>query len=256
MALELKNITYKNIIKNIDCTFEDGKVYAILSSNEKEREVLGKIMSEIIDDYDGKVKATSRIGYVYSKPEDMFICETVNEELQLCLKNSNYKEETKNRKISFALKMLDLNDNIINIDPNNISSGEKKLLSIAISLITNPKILILDEPELYLDDCHKRTLIKIIKKISKRYNKTIIILTSNVLFSYEVCDNFILLNNGKIIRSSNKKDLLNIDDELEISSLKIPEILNFINCATKKDINLSKTYDIKELMKDVYRNVK
>ncbi len=255
MALELKNVTYENIIKKFDYVFDEGNIYAILSSSEKEREVLGKIIGGLINKYDGKVKSIARIGYVYSNPDDMFICGTVNEELALCLNNSNYKDETKNKKISDVLKMLGLDDNIKNVNPLNISSSEKRLLSIAISLITNPKILVLNEPELYLDDWHKRNLIKILKKISKRYNKTIIILTNNVLFSYEVCDNFILLNKGEIIKSEGKKELLNIDKELEMSSLKLPEILNFINCASKKNICLNKTYDIKELMKDIYRNV-
>lgn len=256
MALELKNISYKNIIKNINYSFDDGKVYAVLSSSEKEKEILGKIISGVIDNYEGKVKSTARIGYTYSNPQEMFICDTVNEELQLCLKSSNYTEETKNKKISFALKMLGLNEDIKNVNPNNISSGEKKILSIAISLITNPKVLVLEDPELYLDDYHKKSLIKIIKKIAKRYNKIVIIITSDVMFSYETCDNYILLNKGKIIKEACKKELINIDNELEISSLKTPEIINFINCAIKKNMCLNKTYDIKELMKDVYRNVK
>ena len=256
MALELENITFKNIIKNINYSFENGKIYSILSSSEKERATIGKILSLLEDNYEGKIKNTSKIGYVYSNPQDMFICNTVYEELNLCLKNSNYKKETRDKKITFVLDILHLSKDILNANPSNLSSGEKKLLSIAVGLITNPKVLILNEPELYLDDFHKRNLIKILKKISKKYDKIIIIITSDVLFCYDVCDTYILLNKGEITKTANKKDLVNISDELNNASLKIPEILNFINYANKKNIYLDKTYDIKELMKDVYRNVK
>ena len=256
MALELKNVTYKDILKNIEYLFDDGKVYSILSSSEKEREAIGKILSLSEKNYNGKIKVTSKIGYAYAESHDMFICNTVYEELRLCLKNSNYKEETKEKRIDSVLKIVGLDKSVLNVNPSNLSSGERKMLSIAIMLITNPKILILNEPELYLDNYHKKSLIKLLRKIVKRYNKIVIIITSDVLFSYNVSDNYILLNKGEILKASNKKDLINISDDLEKASIKIPDIINFINSANKKGINLDKTYDVKELMKDIYRNVK
>lgn len=257
MAIKLQKITYKNILKEIDCEIEDGKIYTILSLDKLEKDTLSKIIIGSINDYDGKITKScteSKIKYVDQNCKDIFICDTVYEELKLPI--NNMKTETINKKIDFILKIMNLDNNIKYTNPNNISSGEKKLLSIGVSLITNPRILIIDEVN-DLDDYHKKVLIKLFKKIAKKYNKTIIIFSNDVLFSNEVCDEFILLKEGKIIVKSSKKDLLNIIDKLINSGYQIPKIIEFINNAyKKKNISLNITYDIKELMKDIYRNAK
>ena len=256
MALTLKKVAYKKILKDIDCEFEEGKIYAILSSNEIEKDCLSKIITGKINDYQGEIISSyskNKISYM-SNNQNIFVCDTVYDELKLPI--SNYQEETINKKIDFIFKILKINDHIKYLNPNEISGGEKILLKVGIALVTNPKVLVINElPE--LDDYHKKILIKLFKKIVKEYHKTLIILTSDILFSYEVCDKYILLKNGKIISNSNKKDLLKETDKLEGSSLQVPKIIDFINTARKKkNISLDITYDIKELMKDIYRNVK
>ncbi len=260
MALKLENITYKNIIKDINYKFEDGKIYTVLSSNEIERETLGKIIANLINNYSGKIISDytgDNINYVYSNPEDMFIGDNCYKELSLPLAKYNYKKETVDKKIDLLLKMFYLDDNIKNIKSSDLSSGEKRLISIGISFMSNPKIIVLDNPTLYLDDYNEKILIKILKKIAKEYNKIIIMFTNDVLFSYKSSDNYLLLNNGSLLSDGRTKNLPNINDKLLTAGLSIPKIMNFIdNAHKKKNISLDKTYDIKELMKDIYRNVK
>lgn len=260
MALRLENIKYKDIINDVSFDFEDGKVYSVLSSNVKEKETLSKIISGVIDDYSGKITSDgskNNINYVCYNTDDMFIGQTFLEELSFPLLKYNYREDTIQKKVDSIIKMLHLDSNIKKRNSFELSDGEKRLLSIGISLVTNPKILILNNPTLYLDDYHKKIIIKLFKKIARRYNKIIIIFTSDVLFSYDVCDNFILLKDGLIIKSDSKKKMVDIEDELNSVLGYFPRIIDFINAAYKmKNISLEKTYDIKELMKDIYRNAK
>ena len=259
MALILKNVTYKNIIKNINYKFENGKVYTILSSSEIEKEIFAKIIVDIVKKYSGNITincSKEEISYVH-KDTNTFIGNTCYEELSLCLMKYGYKPITVSKKIEALLKMLYLDKNIKSINPKVLSNSEKKLLSIGVALINNSKILVLNEPTLYLDAYNKKRIIKIFKKIAKRYNKIIIIFTNDVLLSEEASDNYILLNNGSIFCEGRTKDLPQINDKLFKCNIPIPQIMNFINMACKKkNISLDKTYDIKELMKDVYRNVK
>ena len=67
----------------------------------------------------------------------------------------------------------------------------------------------------------------------------------------------IILKNDKIISSGVKKELLNNISKIKTSKVEIPKIIDFINAVKKKkNINLELTFDVKELMKDIYRNVK
>ena len=78
-----------------------------------------------------------------------------------------------------------------------LSGGYQRKLSIAISLINNPKILFLDEPTLGLDVISRHDLWKIIELLK---GKTTIILTTHYMEEAEsICDRVVLMNNGKII---------------------------------------------------------
>ena len=258
MELRLENVSYKEIINNISLNFEEGKIYSILTSSSEEKDILGKIISGIINNYDGKIINTYKekdILYGYKNPNGMFIKSSVFAELSIALKDNNKERLTK--KCLDALKIVGLNKEYLNRNICTLSLSEKKLLSLAILFITNPKVIVLDEPMLYLDNQNKKKLIKLFRKITNRYNKIIIILTNNVLDSYNICDEFILLKKGKAYEKGNKKDLINISDRVDQAGINIPNIIEFIKIAEKeKNIHLDITFDIKELMKDIYRNVK
>ena len=82
-------------------------------------------------------------------------------------------------------------------------------------------------------------------------------MSSDIRFVLKLTDNYLLLKKGKIISLGNKKDLLSNGDKIKRAGIEIPKIIDFINTVKKKkDINLELTLDIKELMKDVYRNVR
>lgn len=251
--MELKNISYQKIINDISINFEEGKIYSIISSSNEEKEVLGKIISGIITKYDGKITNSYKekdILYCYKNPNDMFIKNSVLDELSINLKDNNKEKVTK--KCIDTLKIVGLNDSYLNRNISALSTSEKKLLSLGVLLISNPKVLVLDEPLFYLDNINKKKIIKLLKKITNRYNKIVIILINNVLDSYDICDEFILLKNGKVSKKGSKKELLNISDKIGT-----PNIIEFIKYVEKKkNIHLDMTFDIKELMKDIYRNVK
>ncbi len=153
--------------------------------------------------------------------------------------------------------MVNLPIEYLDKSPFDLSSGEKESLALAITLSLNPELIIIDNPTCNLDNRNKEYLIKLLKKIKTRYNKTIILLTDDIEFTIKVSDNYILLKNGKIVNKGIKKELLNNIDKIKTAKIEIPKIIEFINNVNKKkNINLELTFDIKELMKDIYRNVK
>lgn len=142
-------------------------------------------------------------------------------------------------------------------NPFELSSGEKFLLSLATILALNPKLIIIDDPTLYLDNKKEEYLIKLLKKLKNNYHKTIIVLSSDVEFILKVADNYAILKKYKIISSGKKKELLLNIDKVKTAGLEVPKIITFINTVKKrKNIDLEPTFDIKELMKDIYRNVR
>lgn len=258
MGLSFNNVTYKSNLKKISYTFEEGKITSILSGDSLS--YFTYLISNLEENYEGNITNTYKgrdIGVVFNNPEEAFIFNTVREELEFGLKKYNYKINTINKRIEDSLKMVNLKTEYLEKNPFELSSGEKESLALAIALSLNPKLIIIDNPSNNLDNRNKEYLIKLLKKIKTRYNKTIILLTNDIEFAIKASDNYVMLKNGKIISNDKIKELLNNISKIKTIKIEIPKIIEFINTVNKKkDINLEPTFDIKELMKDIYRNVK
>lgn len=259
MAIVFNKVSYKDKLKNISYSFDDGKVTSVLSTSGNGKTLFSYILSGLIKDYTGEVINSyegRNMGYVFQNPEESFIFNNVREEISFGLKKYNYKIDVLDKRIEDSLKMVGLDNSYLDRNPFDLSSGEKCLLALGVVLALNPKLLIIDEPTLYLDNNNIEYLIKLIKKLKNNYHKTIIIFTSDIEFAIRLTDNYIILKNGKIYSSGTSKELLNNIPRLKSSGIEIPRIIEFINVVNKKkNINLDMTFDIKELMKDIYRHV-
>lgn len=258
MAIVLNKVSYKDKLKNINYTFEDGKITTVLSTSGSGKSLLSYILVGLIKDTDGEVINSyigRELGYVFQNPEESFIFSSVKEEISFGLNKYNYKTDILDKRVVDSLKMVGLDDSYLDKNPFDLSSGEKTLLSLAVVLSLNPKLIIIDEPTIYLDNRNIEYLIKLLKRLKNSYHKTIIVFTSDIEFALRLTDNYMILKKGKITSSGNKKELLNNIDKVKSSGIEVPKIVDFINTSNKKKgINLEMTFDIKELMKDIYRN--
>ena len=105
-------------------------------------------------------------------------------------------EETNNLAMEI-LKELGL-ENKINNYPYQLSGGEQQRVAIARSLILNPKVLCFDEPTSALDPALTGEVIKVINNL-KAQNQTMIVITHEMDFAYQIADKIIIIDEGKII---------------------------------------------------------
>lgn len=260
MGIRLDNVSYRDKIKNISYEFEDGKITGVIGCSNSGKSLISYFLSDIISDYDGSIISSYNIrdiGYVFQRPEDAFIFETVREEIAFGIKRYNYRVDEINERIESSIKMVGLPLSYLDRSPFDLSSGERESLALAIILVLNPKVIILDDPTINLDNYRCDRLIKLLKKLVSRYKKSVILFSSDIDFLIRVIDNYVLLKNGKIALSGTKRDLIDNIGKFKNASVYVPEIVKFISSANRKyGINLEYTFDIKELMKDIYRNVK
>jgi len=188
--------TFVNIVANI-VKRDSGEIYLF-----KDR------LTERSYDY------KSRCGFVLEKPvyiEKLSILEYLN------FAGMMYKIPDKeiDQRIVELIDIFDLQskkDSWI----ENCSKGMKKKISIATALLHNPQLLILDEPFSDLDLVAIRRLKEIIKKL-KETGKTILIASHNIQELENVCDEFAMIGEGKIIF---QKSLGDIRKEIEENKLE------------------------------------
>lgn len=264
------NFTYKKInycehevLKNINIKLKAGKINAIVGKSGSGKTTLLELITGILKPTTGKVLIDEKeidnlnnafdIGYV-SQDNNQFLQKTIKEELEMLLKLYNYKLKEKKKRINDSLIMVGLNEKYLNLNINNLSSGEKKKLALASALILNPSILIIDEPVIGLDRKTKEELKKIFRILKTRYNKTIIFVSNNLDFVLEEADYVYVLYDKEIVLEGKKIDVLSKTDILKKYGIIGPNITSFESLVlTKKQIKIGYRYEINDLIKDIYR---
>ncbi len=262
----------KMVLGDINATFKEGKITSIMGKSGSGKTTLIELINALIIPTKGNIQVGSRvisktrkikninnlrykIGLVFQVPEEQFFCKTVKEEIEFGMKYFNKSVKSIQKHISDALIMMGLDDSYLNRNPFTLSSGEMRKVAIASVLAFNPKVIILDEPTIGLDNKSKENLIKIIKLLKNRYKKTIIVVSNDTDLLLKISDHVILLDKGKIVLEGNKYDVFKQD--IEKYSLKRPKIIEFEQLVLeKKGIKIGYRDDINDLMKDVYRYVK
>lgn len=264
----------KEILKNIDITIKNNKITFIMGKNGSGKTTLIQLLNGLLIPTSGVVqideftitskeknynlnKLRSKVGVVFQFPEDQFFNFTVKEEISYSLKQFNYRLNEIDKHVLNSLKLVGLNASYRDLNPFKLSKGEMRKVAIASILAFNPKVIVLDEPTIGLDNNSKENLIKVIKKLKNKYNKTIIIVSHDLDFINALADNIVLLNNGEVFLNDSKNNVFKNKKTFDKIGLKVPNTILFAQLVKEKhNIKLPYRNDIDDLIKDIYRNAK
>lgn len=121
----------------------------------------------------------------------------LNVEGNITLPLSLDNREIDKEKLNDMLKLLGLQNRRMHL-PNELSGGQQQRTSIGRALITNPTIILADEPTGNLDSKSSDEIVALLKKSNKELNQTIIMITHNMEIA-KVADRIIKIEDGKII---------------------------------------------------------
>jgi len=268
MEIIIDNLYYKyknnkdNSLNNINLRINSKTITGIIGNIGSGKTTLLEILDLLILPTIGKITINDKkinsktkkkelnnirknIGYVFQDTSNNLFELNVKKELEGKLD----KEE--------ILKLLGLDNSYLNKEINNLSNSEKKKIALASVIIKNPKILLLDNPELGLDSKGKKGLIKLLRNLKVKYEKTIVIVSEDVNFIHAVCDDVVILNNGEIKLSGNKYKVFTNEKVLLDNNIKKPNMIEISDeIYKKKNIKIGYRDDINDLIKDIYRYVK
>lgn len=121
----------------------------------------------------------------------------LNIEENITLPLSLDNREVDKEKLNDMLKLLGLQNRRTHL-PNELSGGQQQRTSIGRALITNPTIILADEPTGNLDSKSSDEIVTLLKKSNKELNQTIIMITHNMEIA-KVADRIIKIEDGKIV---------------------------------------------------------
>lgn len=197
----------------------------------------------------------NKIGYIAQNSENQFFNKTVKDELTYFLKFLG--KSIDESKIIEVLNAVDLAESYLNSNPLLLSTGERKKVSIAATLVLDTDIVIFDDPTKGLDSKSIKNLKRLIKNLKSNFGKTIIIISRDVEFIHALSDEVIIMNDGKILIWGNKYEVFKTTDLLRDYCLPIPKTMEFSSIVLdKKNIKIGYRDEINDLLKDIYRYVR
>ncbi|HQM38717.1 MAG TPA: ABC transporter ATP-binding protein [Clostridia bacterium] len=209
-AIKTLNLTKKfkdkTAVKNLNLEIKENELFSLLGVNGAGKTTTIKMLSCLIKPTDGDAyifdKSIVKDDYdikqfINVSPQETAVAPnlTVEENLQLIAGIYGNNKEASRKKVSNIMNSFSLNE-VAKDRANKLSGGYQRRLSIAMALISEPKLLFLDEPTLGLDVLARRELWKIIKKLKQ--NITIILTTHYLEESVALSDRIGIMVKGEL----------------------------------------------------------
>lgn len=220
----------KCVFENLDLDISQGEKVAILGPNGVGKTTFVHAMVGIGATVSGEIsigglhvapeslaEIRRMCGFLFQNPDNQVFNARVYEDICFAAKKNGLPDEEIERRAMLLLdhfKITDLKDRYC----HTLSGGEKRMVALAGILMMDPKILIMDEPSVYLDPKIRRSLIKELQANAL----TQIIVTHDLDLALDVCDRVIVLAEGKICADGKTRDVLYDEALLKRYDLELP----------------------------------
>ena len=198
VILKIEKVSYRYrdaledeyVLKDINYTFETGKVYAIKGKSGSGKTTLLSLLSGLENNYEGSIKFDGKelrsldlddyrsrdIGIVFQS-YNLLPSLTALENIILSMNISKVKVESKEQRAIELMKSVGLKESQKDRRVLKLSGGEQQRVAIARSLSYQPKMILADEPTGNLDKETENEILKILKNLAKKGKKCVIIVT-------------------------------------------------------------------------------
>ena len=215
----------KTILDNLNLQLNNGQILGLLGPNGVGKSTIFNLITGLISADFGTITINSeivnkypiyqrtlkfKIGFVPQTGgffHDLTVYENLKAIAEITIESLSYREE----KINSLISKFEL-DSIRDIKADFLSGGQKKKLVIAIALISDPKILLLDEPFAALDVMTIKTLQEIIVDLQRLNNISVILCDHQARDLLACVDTAAIIHNGKVVAQGTPTSLIqNID---------------------------------------------
>ena len=264
MEIKFKDVEY-NEFHNLNFTISNDDITGIIGRNKSN--ILKIINADYIVDgtityNDIKLDSTSQndIRKKISLVKEQFKIEphldTVQQYMEFIIKYYKLVIKDINKKMLDSLKIVGLTSEYLDKSVSKLSSSERKLIQIAVSLLSNPEVILLDEPFQKLDIKNTKKIIMLLTKLKDQYKKTIVIASNNSDILYKYTTKMIFIKNNKIFLTGQTKEVYKKIEYLMRNKFEIPDIVLFTSKAVnEKKVHIDYHRDIRDLIKDIYKHV-
>ncbi len=229
--VEIKNLSKSfddlNVLDNISLKINEGENVVVFGRSGTGKSVLLKCIVRLMEPDAGEVliegekvltlslkklnELRKQIGFLFQSAA-LYDSMSVRENLEFPLiRNFNFLPSEREKKVKEVLEKVSLSD-AINKMPAELSGGMKKRIGLARTIITEPKLILYDEPTTGLDPITSKEISQLIVELQKDLNTTSIIVTHDLICAKIIATHAVVLKDGKIRYEGNLDNLTSKDD--------------------------------------------
>jgi phospholipid/cholesterol/gamma-HCH transport system ATP-binding protein len=215
------------VLDDISLTVERGENLVVFGRSGTGKSVLLKCIVRLMEPESGKIiidgkdvlsldikqlnELRKQIGFLFQSAA-LYDSMSVRQNLEFPLiRHFNFTPEEREQKIISVLEKVSLLEAIDKM-PSELSGGMKKRIGLARSIITEPKLMLYDEPTTGLDPITTKEISYLILELQKSLNMTSIVVTHDLLCAEIIADRAIVLNEGKVQYEGDIATLTSSDD--------------------------------------------
>lgn len=219
----IKSFGTRTVLKGIDLHIKAGQIVFILGTSGTGKSVLLKNTVGLMRPDSGEIwidgeevskfseqqfqSVRKKCGMVFQHPA-LFDSLSVYENIAFGLrKHFNMQEDEIIKRVEQALSLVNL-DNILDKRPGEISYGMQKRVSLARTVVLQPKVLLFDEPTTGLDPVTTNSVNSLIQNLSRKLNTTSIVVSHDMPCALKIADHIVVLDQGQIVDQGSPKQLL------------------------------------------------
>ncbi len=247
-ALELKNISVvfgektpfrKEALKNINISFEKGKITGIIGHTGSGKSTLASLMNGLLKPTEGQVllfgediwarpkemaKIRSRVGLVFQYPEYQLFDETVGADIAFGPKNMGLSDDEIKQRVKLAAEFCGLSQRELKRSPFELSGGQKRRAAIAGVLAMRPEVIVLDEPAAGLDPKGREEIFGGLVDYKNTYGATLLLISHSMEDVARYADGILVMKDGEIYMQGGVEEIFLQAEKLFDAALDVPQI--------------------------------
>ena len=185
-----------------------------------------------------------------------FPYDNISEYFRAYLMHYGIKTTNQEEKIKSAIKIIGLDESILKKQWHFLATGEQKKVQLALALLSNPDVILLEDPFSFFDAKEVVFLMRILERLKDKFHKTIVIASDNADLLYQYTKYLLVVDQNKLVIEGMTENVYFNQTEKIRRCAKIPQIVEFIQYVEKrKNIKLDHRKDVKDVMKDIYRQI-
>ncbi|MDO4692149.1 MAG: ATP-binding cassette domain-containing protein [Porphyromonadaceae bacterium] len=225
-------------LRGVSLEINRGERIALLGANGAGKSTLMRIASGLLRCEEGQIElsgqaieATNRgmkrlrqsVALVLQNANHQLFCPSVQDEIAFGLKNMGLEGDRLTTRVESIIDCYNLHD-LRHQPPHKLSEGQKKWVSLAAVLATEPDIILLDEPTASLDRYYTHRVMELLDRLN-RSGKTILLSTHDMNLAYQWASRILVMSSGELIADGSADEVFADDALLARANLDRPLLM-------------------------------